>query len=87
MQESRGDGRVEDISGEVYRSLCSLRSASEVLRELGYASMRETCIECFKAIDPQARPSCASCQKGCHAECLESLSSRQYRRRATNEQF
>lgn len=81
MQENGGD-KVDDIGGEVYHSLCSLRSASEVLRELGYTSIRETCIECFKVIDPQVKsPSCASCHKGCHAECLERLNSRLYRRR------
>jgi hypothetical protein len=90
MQESRLDGRVEDINGEVYHSLCTLRSASEVLRELRYASIKETCIECFKAIEMSAKQStCTSCQRGCHTECLEGLSNRHYqaRRKITTTRF
>lgn len=61
MKESRLDGRVDDINGEVYTNLCTLRSANEVLRELKYASIKETCIECFKVIEVASKPICSSC--------------------------
>lgn len=71
--------KVHDISQELYKNLCEMRTTANLLQDLAYPSLRQTCLDCLGRIDSDASSKiCKSCQRGCHSQCLQLLATLHY---------